>query len=78
MAHRDPDNELVTNPNDPCHRGWGSGSATATIVAMVIMIGIIAYGATTATKTPPNGTTLHQRCIIGLLVKLTPVLSKVA
>ena len=47
MTHRDPDNESVTNPNDPCHREWGSGSVTATIVAIVIMVGIIAYGATT-------------------------------
>jgi hypothetical protein len=61
MTHRDPDNELVRNPNDPCHREWGSGSVTATIVAIVVMVGIIAYGATTATKTPPNGTGLHHR-----------------
>ena len=61
MTHRDPDNELVTNPNDPCHRKWGSGSVTATIVAIVIMVGILAYGATAATKTPPNGTALHYR-----------------
>ena len=58
MTHRDPDNELVTNPNDPCHREWGSGSVTATIVAIVIMVGILAYGATTATKRP---TALHHR-----------------
>ena len=51
----------VTNPNDPCHREWGSGSVTATIVAIVIMVGIIAYGATTATKMPPNSTALHHR-----------------
>jgi hypothetical protein len=56
-----PDNELVTNPNDPCHREWGSGSVTAAIVAIVIMVGIIAYGATTATKMPPNGAALHHR-----------------
>ena len=36
MTHRDPDNESVTNSNDPYHREWGSGSVTATIVAIVI------------------------------------------
>jgi hypothetical protein len=41
---RDPDNESVTNPNDPWHREWGSGSVTVTIVAVVIMVGIITYG----------------------------------
>jgi hypothetical protein len=61
MTHRDPDNESVTNPNDPYHREWGSGSVTATIVAIVIMVGIIAYGATTTTKTSPNGAALHHR-----------------
>jgi len=61
MTHRDPDNESVTNPNDPCHREWGSGSVTATIVAIVIMVGIITYGATTATKAPPNSAALHHR-----------------
>jgi hypothetical protein len=61
MTHRDPDNGSVTNPNDPYHREWGSGSVTATIVAIAIMVGIIAYGATTATKTPPNSAALHHR-----------------
>ena len=74
MTHRDPDNASVTNSNDPYHREWGSGSVTATIVAIVIMVGIIAYGATTATKR----LRIVRRCLIGLLVKLTPVLSKVA
>ena len=61
MTHPDPDNELVTNPNDPYHRAWGSGSVTATIVAIVIMVGIIAYGATTAIKTPPNSAALYHK-----------------
>jgi hypothetical protein len=39
MTHRDPDNESVTNPNDPCQ----------------------AYGAATATKTPPNSAALDHR-----------------
>src|SRR5262249_28850515 len=60
-APRHPDNESVTNPNDPCHREWGSGGGHGTIDAIVIMVGIIAYGATTATKTPPNSTALHHR-----------------
>jgi len=47
MTHRDPDNGLVTNPNDPWRREWGTGSVIATIVAIVIMAGIIAYGAST-------------------------------
>jgi len=66
MTHRDPDNGSVTNPNDPYHREWGSGSVTATIVAIAIMVGIIAYGATTATKTPPNSAALHHRTTVAL------------
>jgi hypothetical protein len=61
MTHRNPNNGSVTNPNDPCHREWGSGSVTATIVAIVIIVGIIAYGATTAIKMPPNSAALHHR-----------------
>jgi hypothetical protein len=67
MMHRDPDNESVRNPNDPWHREWGTGSAIATIVAIVIMAGIIAYGASTATKTPtgPNSTALQHSITSG-------------
>jgi hypothetical protein len=63
MTHRDPDNWSVRNPDDPWHREWGTGSVIATIVAVVIMAGIIAYGASTGPKTPtgPNGTALHHR-----------------
>jgi hypothetical protein len=54
---------------------WGSGGVTATIVAIVIMVGMIAYGATTATKAPPNSAALHHRTTGQAH---TPVLSKVA
>jgi len=47
MTHRDPDNGSVRNPNDPWHREWGTSSVIATIVAIVIMAGIIAYGTST-------------------------------
>ena len=62
MRHRDPDDGSVRNPNDPWHREWGTSSVTATIVAIVIMAGIIAYGASTGTKTltGPNSTALHH------------------
>jgi hypothetical protein len=63
MAHPHPDNWSVRNPDDPWHREWGIGSVIATIVAVVIMAGIIAYGASVGAKTPagPNGTALHHR-----------------
>ena len=62
MMHRDPDNGSVRNPNDPWHREWGISSVIATIVAIVIMAGIIAYGASTGTKTAtgPSSTALHH------------------
>jgi hypothetical protein len=47
MTRRDPDNGLVRNPNDPWLREWGAGGAFAAIVAVVIMAGISAYGAST-------------------------------
>jgi hypothetical protein len=52
----------VRNPNDPWRREWGTGSVIATIVAIVIMAGIIAYGTITGTKmsTGPNSTALHH------------------
>jgi hypothetical protein len=62
MTYRDPDNGSVRNPNDPWHREWGPSSVIATIVAIVIMAGIIAYGASTGAKTPsrPNSAALHH------------------
>jgi hypothetical protein len=62
MTHLNTDNGSVRNPNDPWHREWGTGSVIATIVVIVIMAGIIAYGASTGTKTPtdPNSTALHH------------------
>ena len=39
MTHRDPDNGLVRNPNDPWRREWGTGSVITTIIAIVIMAG---------------------------------------
>ena len=56
MKHRDPDNGSVRNPNDPWHREWDTSSVIATIVAIVIMAGIIAYG----TSTGSNSTALHH------------------
>jgi hypothetical protein len=61
MTHRDPDNGPVRNPDDPWHREWGTGSVIAAIVAVVIMAGIIAYGASTGSPTGPNSTALHHR-----------------
>ena len=62
MTHRDLDNGAVRNPDDPWHREWGAGSVMATIVVLVIMAGIIAYGASAGTQTPtaPNSTALHH------------------
>ena len=59
MTHQDP---VVSNPNDPWRREWGTGSVIATIVAIMIMAGIIAYGTSTGTKmsTGPNRTALHH------------------
>jgi hypothetical protein len=45
MTYQDP---VVRNPNDPWGREWGIGSVIATIVAIVIMAGIIAYGTSTS------------------------------
>ena len=44
MTHQDP---VVSNPNDPWRREWGTGSVITTIIAIVIMAGIIAYGTST-------------------------------
>jgi len=64
MTHRDP---VVSNPNDPWRREWGTGSVIATIVAIMIMAGIIAYGTSTGIKmsTGPNRTALHNSTLSG-------------
>ena len=57
MTYRDPYNEPVRNPDDPWNREWGTGSMVASTVAIVIMAGIIAYGASrtsTNTATGPS------------------------
>lgn len=54
------DNDRIRNPNDPWQREWGTGSAIAGVVAVVIMAGILAYGATRATETPTRSTTISQ------------------
>ena len=55
MTYRDPYNEPVRNPDDPWKREWGTGSMVAGIAAIVIMAGIIAYGAN-RTSTQPSTT----------------------
>jgi hypothetical protein len=54
MTYQDP---VVSNPNDPWRREWGTGSVIATIVAIVIMAGIIAYGTSMG---GPNSTAVHH------------------
>ena len=51
------ENERIKNPDDPWQREWGTGSVIASAVAILIMAGILAYGATRATETGPNSTT---------------------
>jgi hypothetical protein len=47
MTYRDHDR--IRNPNDPWQREWGTGSIIASLVAIVIMAGILVYGASRAT-----------------------------
>ena len=54
MTYPDPD--PIRNPDDPWNRQWGSGSVITGIVAIVIIAGIIAYGATKTTTTGPSST----------------------
>ncbi len=55
------DNEpRIRNPDDPWQREWSTGSMIATTVAIVIMAGIIAYGASKATETPTRSTMISQ------------------
>jgi len=35
----------ISNPDDPWRREWGTGSVIAALVSIVIMAGIVAYGA---------------------------------
>ena len=55
----DRDN-TVRNPNDPWHREWGTGSVITSLVVIVIVAGILAYGATKATEIPIRSTTISQ------------------
>ena len=59
MTYQDP---TVRNPNDPWRREWSTGSVITTIVAIVIMAGIIAYGTSTGSKMSagPNRTELQH------------------
>jgi hypothetical protein len=45
----DPD--LIRNPDDPWNRQWGSGSVITSVVVIVILAGIIAYGAAKTSTT---------------------------
>ena len=58
MTYRD--NDRIKNPDDPWHREWGIGSIIASLVAIVIMAGILAYGATQATDMPTRSSTISQ------------------
>jgi hypothetical protein len=51
-----PDLDPIRNPDDPWNRQWGSGSVITTIVSIVILVSIIAYGATKTTSTGPSST----------------------
>ena len=49
-----PDKVRIKNPDDPYNREWGTGSVITAIVAIVIMVGIIAFEATN-TETGASG-----------------------
>ena len=72
MTYQDP---TVRNPNDPWRREWSTGSVITTLVAIVIMAGIIACGTVRILKY--QKVRIARRCIIARLVKVTPVLSKI-
>ena len=55
------DNDHIRNPNDPWQREWGAGSVIAATLAIVIMAGILAYGATRATDLPNSFAILRLR-----------------
>ncbi len=44
MTPQDPNDETISNPNDPWQRHWGMGSVITSLVAIVIMGGILAFG----------------------------------
>ena len=54
------DNDHIRNPDDPYDREWGTGSVITVIAAIVIMAGIVAYEASTATDTRVSST-ISQR-----------------
>ena len=56
MTYPDPYNDRITNPDDPYDREWGTGTAVTVIVAILIMAGIVAYEASTATDTRVSST----------------------
>jgi hypothetical protein len=37
--------ERIMNPNDPWQREWGGGSVIVSLVSIMFMAGIVAYGA---------------------------------
>jgi hypothetical protein len=53
MAYQHNDS-IIRNPDDPWDREWGTGSMVAVVVAVVIMAGILGYGATKTTEMPMN------------------------
>jgi hypothetical protein len=53
MAYQD--NDRITNPDDSYDREWGAGSAVTVIVAVLIMVGIVAYGGTGAATNTDTG-----------------------
>jgi hypothetical protein len=52
------DNDLIRNPDDPWEREWGTGSMIASVIAVVIMAGIVAYGVTKSSDTTTNSSTI--------------------
>ena len=58
MTYRD--NGRIRNPDDPWHREWGIGSIIVSLVAIVVVAGILAYGATQATDMPTRSSTMSR------------------
>ena len=56
MTYPDPHDDRITNPDDPYDREWGTGTAVTVIVAILIIAGIVAYEASTATDTRVSST----------------------
>jgi hypothetical protein len=59
MTHQD--NDRIRNPNDPWRREWGTGSVIVSLIAIVVMTGILVYGATRVTETGTHSTTTLQQ-----------------